>query len=180
LIEALAPSPKKPTVIEIKPAAPPAAAPAPDASGEAAAAPQDSSAVPPAPAVPAPPASDEPTPEQTVIIADLHWLVHQGHVLEFADGRMDTAKKPLPRPPKPEKKAAVEKPAAEGEATTTAVGSAEEVPVLTEAEIPAPEPELAIEPEPAAEVAVETPGPTEAAEPPPEVKNPTDESPPAV
>jgi ATP-dependent RNA helicase RhlE len=52
LIEALAPSPKKPTVIEIKPAAPPAAAPAPDASGEAAAAPQDSSAAPAAPTLP--------------------------------------------------------------------------------------------------------------------------------
>ncbi|MGO9585588.1 MAG: hypothetical protein ACLP2Y_05280, partial [Limisphaerales bacterium] len=85
LVEALAPSPKKPTVIEIKPAASPAAAPG---ANEAAAAPQAS------PAAPKPPVSDEPTPEQTAIIADLHWLVHQGHVLEFADGRMDTAKKP--------------------------------------------------------------------------------------
>jgi hypothetical protein len=160
LIEALAPSPKKPRVIEIKPAAPPAAAPAPDASGEAAAAPQESPAV---PTTPAPPASDEPTPEQTVIIADLHWLVHQGHVLEFADGRMDTAKKPLPRPPKPEKKAAGEKPAAEGEAAIPAVDPAGEVPVLTEAEIPAPEPEPAVEPEPAAETAAETPAPVEPA-----------------
>jgi hypothetical protein len=160
LIEALAPPPKKPTVIEIKPAAPSAAAPAPDASGEAAVAPQDSSA---APAAPAPPAADEPTAEQTVIIADLHWLVHQGHVLEFADGRMDTAKKPLPRPAKPEKKAAGEKQVVEGEAATTAVGPAEEVPVLTEAEIPAPEPESAVEPEPAAETAAEMPVPTEAA-----------------
>jgi hypothetical protein len=161
LIEALAPSPKKPTVIEIKPAAPPAAAPAPDASGEAAAAPQDSSAAPAAPTAPAPPEADEPTPEQTVIIADLHWLVHQGHVLEFADGRMDTAKKPLPRPAKPEKKPVEGKPAAEGETATTAVGSAEEVPVLTEAEIPAPEAEPVIAPEPAAEATAETPAPSE-------------------
>src|SRR5208283_4845145 len=123
LIEALAPSPKKPTVIEIKPATPPAAAPG---ANEAAAAPQDS------PAAPAPVVSDEPTPEQTAIIADLHWLVHQGHVLEFADGRMDTAKKPAPRPPKPEKKTAGEKPAAEGEIATTAMDPAGEVPVLTE------------------------------------------------
>jgi hypothetical protein len=36
------------------------------------------------------------------VIADLHWLIHQGHVIEFADGRMDTAKKPVPKPPKPE------------------------------------------------------------------------------
>jgi hypothetical protein len=165
LIEALAPSPKKPRVIEIKPSAPPAAAPAPtpDVSGEAAAAPQDSSTAPATPTAPAPPAADEPTAEQTVIIADLHWLVHQGHVLEFADGRMDTAKKPLPRPPKPEKKAVEGKPATEGEAATTAVGSAEEVPVLTEAEIPAPEAEPVIAPEPAAEATAETPAPTEAA-----------------
>jgi hypothetical protein len=46
------------------------------------------------------------TPEQNAIIADLHWLVHQGHVIEFADGRLETAKKPAPRPPKPEKKTA--------------------------------------------------------------------------
>jgi len=157
LIEALAPSPKKPTVIEIKPAAPPIAAPAPDASGEAAAVTQD------APAVPTPPASDEPTAEQTVIIADLHWLVHQGHVLEFADGRMDTAKKPLPRPVKPEKKAAGEKPVAEGGATPTTVDPEGDTAILTEAEIPAPEPEPAVEPEPAAEATAETPAPAEPA-----------------
>ena len=166
LIEALAPSPKKPTIIEIKPAAPPAAVSAPDASGEAAAVPQDSSAV---PTTPAPPAADEPTPEQTAIIADLHWLVHQGHVLEFADGRMDTAKKPAPRPPKPEKKSAQEKPAAEGDTTTTTVDPAGEAPVLTEAEIPVNEPEPAVEPEPvvelepAGEATAETPVPAEPA-----------------
>jgi hypothetical protein len=169
LIEALAPSPKKPTVIEIKPTAPLAAAPE-QATNEAAAAPQVS------PAVPTPPVSDEPTPEQTAIIADLHWLVHQGHVLEFADGRMDTAKKPLPRPPKPEKKAASEKPVAEGETATTAVDPAGEVPVLTEAEIPASESEPAVEPEPAAEAAAEIPVPTEATAPPSEVQNPTGEN----
>jgi hypothetical protein len=48
----------------------------------------------------------EPTPEQTSVISDLHWLIHQGHVIEFANGVLDTAKKPLPRPPKPEKKPA--------------------------------------------------------------------------
>src|SRR5208283_1613475 len=68
--------------------------------------------------IPAAPA--EPTPEQNALIADLHWLIHQGHVLEFADGRMDTAKKPLPRPAKPEKKKAEAKPAVEGEAATAA------------------------------------------------------------
>lgn len=45
----------------------------------------------------------EPTPEQTAVIADLHWLIHQGHVIEFANGTLETAKKPAPKPPKPEK-----------------------------------------------------------------------------
>jgi hypothetical protein len=42
------------------------------------------------------------TPEASAIISDLHWLVHQGHVIEFANGTLETAKKPLPRPAKPE------------------------------------------------------------------------------
>jgi hypothetical protein len=165
LIEALAPSPKKSRIIEIKPAAPPVAAPAPDASGEAAAAPQDSPTAPAPPAAVAekPPASDEPTPEQTVIIADLHWLVHQGHVLEFADGRMDTAKKPVPRPPKPEAKPTEAKPATEGGAAPTTTEPEGDTSILTEAEIPASEPEPAVEPEPAAEAAAETPVPVEPA-----------------
>lgn len=46
--------------------------------------------------------SKEPTAEQNAIIGDLHWLIHQGHVIEFADGLLETAKKPAPRPePKP-------------------------------------------------------------------------------
>jgi hypothetical protein len=82
--------------------------------------------------------SGEPTPEQTALIADLHWLVHQGHVLEFADGKLDAAKRPLPKPPKPKKKSGVEKPVDETE--TVAVEPAAEILVSTEAEIPAPEP----------------------------------------
>jgi hypothetical protein len=126
MIETLAPSPAKPTVIEIKAEGAPAAA------------------------------SDEPTPEQTALIADLHWLVHQGHVLEFADGKLDTAKKPLPKPAKPEKKK--EKPAGEAAATTetapqaeVAIESAAENSILTEAEIPAPESATVVEPVPAIE-----------------------------
>jgi hypothetical protein len=75
---------------------------------------------PPAPAAPIPvepaPASAEATPaavaeppgptaEQTAVIADLHWLIHEGHVIEFANGLLECAKKPLPKPPKPEPKA---------------------------------------------------------------------------
>jgi hypothetical protein len=82
LIEALAPSPA-PALIPVVPAV----------EGEIGAA---------TPVVA--PATAEPTPEQTALIADLHWLVHQGHVIEFANGQLDTAKKPLPRPPKPEAK----------------------------------------------------------------------------
>ncbi|MCO5052742.1 MAG: hypothetical protein M9920_10600 [Verrucomicrobiae bacterium] len=86
LVEALAPTPAAPTVIPVAP------------SGEATA------TTPPV----GEPAKPEPTPEQTALISDLHWLIHQGHVLEFADGRLETAKKPVPKPPKP---AAVSPPA---------------------------------------------------------------------
>lgn len=88
LIEALAPSPAAPTVIPVAPV-----------EGEAAAA----------------PAAPEPTAEQTALISDLHWLVHQGHVIEFANGQLDTAKKPVPKPPKPAKAAP--------EATAAAAGT---------------------------------------------------------
>jgi hypothetical protein len=49
-----------------------------------------------------------PTAEQTAVISDLHWLIHQGHVIEFANGILETAKKPAPKPPKPEPKPAPE------------------------------------------------------------------------
>jgi len=100
LIEALAPTPKvaKVVVTEIPIA--------PVAEGEGASAPA---------VAPAKPAEAEATPEQTAVIVDLHWLIHQGAVLEFADGRMETAKKPLPKPVKQDKKVAAEKPAAETE-----------------------------------------------------------------
>jgi len=108
LIEALAPTPKQ-TIIVIKPEA----APAPAPEGEGASAPVSTPR-----AKPAEPAAPEATPEQTAVLVDLHWLIHQGAVLEFADGRMETAKKPAPRPPKPEKKATAEKPSIEGVITT--------------------------------------------------------------
>ena len=56
-------------------------------------------------ATPPPPPPSEPSPEVTAVIGDLHWLIHQGHVIEFANGALETAKKPLPRPPKPQKTA---------------------------------------------------------------------------
>jgi len=96
LIEALAPS-----------APPPPPPTAPAAADPAAAAP----AVAPAPA-------PEATPEQTALISDLHWLIHEGHVIEFANGILETAKKPVVKPPKPEPKPAA--PAATGEPAATA------------------------------------------------------------
>jgi hypothetical protein len=160
LIEALAPTPQ-PAVIEIRPETP---TPASSGSSPATGGTEGASGVekPPKGGTPnAAAANAEPTPEQTAIIADLHWLVHQGHVIEFADGRMDTAKKPVPRPPKPEAKPTEAKPATEGEAAPTTVEPEGETPVLTEAEIPASEPEPAVEPEPAAEATAETPASAE-------------------
>jgi len=87
LIDALAPTPAQ-TVIPVQPVPPPA--PGPETTGDQAAA--------------SPSATPEPTPEQTALIADLHWLIHQGHVIEFANGILETAKKPIPKPPKPQKR----------------------------------------------------------------------------
>jgi len=130
LVEALAPTPK--TVAVPLAEKPVTAAPvAPVAEGAAA----------PAPAKPAEPKAPEPTPEQTAVMVDLHWLIHQGAVLEFADGRMETAKKPLVKPPRPEKK---EVKPAEGQ-----TAAAPETAAATEV---APAPEVA----PAAEAAVTT------------------------
>ena len=53
---------------------------------------------PPLPEGATPPTEPQATPEQGAIISDLHWLVHQGHVIEFANGTLETAKKPKPRP----------------------------------------------------------------------------------
>jgi hypothetical protein len=92
LVEALAPTPR-PAVIEIKTGA---ATTASESRLQAA----GGGGEPPEAGTP----NAGPTPEQTVVIADLHWLIHQGHVIEFADGRLDTAKKPAPKPPKAEAK----------------------------------------------------------------------------
>ena len=99
LLAALAPTP---AVTETAPAPAPAAPEAPVAA-EGSVAPADAAAAPaPAPA----PAAPKATPAQQALLTDLHWLVHQGHVIEFANGLLETAKKPLPKPepaPRPEK-----------------------------------------------------------------------------
>jgi len=78
------------------------------------------------------------TPEASAIISDLHWLVHQGHVIEFANGTLETAKKPLPKPPKPEP----EKPQAIAETIATdqmATTTGETLPTETLTAMPASE-----------------------------------------
>jgi hypothetical protein len=130
LVEALAPSP---TVIAIKqPAAEPTEA------TDAAAAPAVAEAKP----------ADTTTPEQTAIIVDLHWLIHQGHVLEFADGRMETAKKPAPKPVKQPKPVVEKTPTAETENTLAEVTAEATAPVEAVAAAPTPVAEV-----PVAEVA---------------------------
>jgi len=79
LVEALAPAP---AVVPVVPVVPSEGAPQPGAEAPAAM-----------------------SPETTAVLTDLHWLVHQGHVIEFANGVLETAKKPAPRPEKPAKPA---------------------------------------------------------------------------
>jgi hypothetical protein len=89
LLDALVPAPS---------AAPPlSTAVAPGSSESPEAAPEAPTSPPPAETAPLP------SPEQTAVTADLHWLIHQGHVIEFANGRLETAKKPKPKPARPEK-----------------------------------------------------------------------------
>ena len=40
-----------------------------------------------------PPPMPEQTEKQKQLISDIHWLIHQGHVLEFSNGIIETAKK---------------------------------------------------------------------------------------
>ena len=116
LVEALAPSPEPPA-IQAAASEPPSASP---------------------------PETSQATPEQTAVVGDLHWLIHQGHVIEFANGILETAKKPVPKPePKPALvRTEPTPPAAEPAAVSEAV---------------APDPTLEIAPAPIAE---EAPVPT--------------------
>ncbi|HJN89446.1 MAG TPA: hypothetical protein QGG93_03850 [Verrucomicrobiota bacterium] len=119
----------------------------------------------------APAEGDEPqpdtplSPERTAMLSDLHWLVHQGHVVEYANGQMEIAPKPQPpqqkkKKPKPEKKKPkADEPAAAVADTQADAPSAEEVKSTNTPESSAAKPELnaakpelnAAEPEPNAE-----------------------------
>jgi hypothetical protein len=113
-------------------------------------------------------AAAEPSAEQMAVNADLHWLIHQGHVIEFANGVLETAKKPLPKPPKPQPKtptptAPTAEAAPAGETTaSTEVVAAEQIAAAQSSE------EVSSLPEPAASTevpAVETPVEAKPAEP---------------
>ena len=193
LIEALAPTPK------VAPATPEPVAPLAEAPASTTPIPESEAAASAASAAakPAEPKADEPTPEQTLVLVDLHWLIHAGAVLEFADGHMETAKKPAPKPSKPEKKE--EKPAEGGVGVTTEATVATETTAAIETTPPgetaattatAPHAEAAIAPEtvptseapaPTAEVATpaETAPAPEAATPAAET-SPSSESAPAA
>lgn len=54
---------------------------------------------------PAPEAASTPSPEMSALISDLHWLVHQGNVIEFANGKLEAAKRPAPRQANPPRSA---------------------------------------------------------------------------
>lgn len=98
LVDALAP----------QPAAEPVATPV-TAEAAAAAEGQPAEAAAPAPAPVAAPASN---PARELVLTDLHWLLHQGHVIEFANGVIELAKKPSQKPePTPGSQA----PAAQGQ-----------------------------------------------------------------
>lgn len=135
LVEALAPTPPAGS----RPAPPPAAEPAPGEAPEPAPAEGGQPAAPAAPAPAPAPSQSQATPEQTAVITDLHWLIHQGHVIEFANGVLETAKKPAPRPPKPEPKPApapaLDKPRASE--TSPAAESAAPLPEGTAAQVEA-------------------------------------------
>jgi hypothetical protein len=57
------------------------------------------------------PKHPQPTAAQQAVITDLHWLIHQGHIIEFANGKLLAAKKPVQQKPKkkPAPKAQVKK-----------------------------------------------------------------------
>ena len=105
------------------------------------------------------------SPERTAILSDLHWLVHQGHVVEYANGQMEIAPKPQPpqqkkKKPRPDKKPKAEPPVTGGTSSTSAQTPAES-PAAEETK-PAETPEPSAEPPaPEASDTTESPEPTE-------------------
>lgn len=163
LLDALAPSPPAGTQAAV-PVPAPAPAPTAPMEGGAGTEPTAASAAAQAPATPAP------TPEQTAVVTDLHWLIHQGHVIEFTDGRMETAKPPKPKPPTPPRSPAKDQ-GQEPRTTDQGPQATEEgMPVAsaeTPAEAPAETGEAALASAPVAEPAPAGPEVVVEPEPPP-------------
>ena len=95
------------------------------------------------------------SPERTAVLSDLHWLVHQGHVVEYANGQMEIAPKPQQLQPKKKKPKPDKKLKAETPTVTEAPADASATEEAKPAEPPAsetsdttepPEPNQAIEP----------------------------------
>jgi hypothetical protein len=102
----------------------PAAAPAPAAEPAAGSAPAPASL------------PEQPTPEMAALVSDLHWLIHEGHVIEFANGIMETAKRPLPKPVRAEKPKAEAKPEAGSAEATAAPDVTESAGEVTSESVP--------------------------------------------
>ena len=98
------------------------------------------------------------TPEAVNIIDNLHWLTRQGHVIEFANGTLEAARKPAPKPePKPKAPKTPETPKPTEAATEAVVpesAAASESQPATPSEVPE---KTEAPSEPKAETAVPSP-----------------------
>jgi hypothetical protein len=121
---------------------------------------------------PAPAPAPEASPEQTAVVSDLHWLIHEGHVIEFANGILETAKKPFVKPPKPEPKTTA--PAAPAQEPAPAAPDAPATPeaAVSESAIPNPQPAMAPPAQELAPAAPDAPATPEAAVPESAIRNP--------
>lgn len=112
-----------------------AASPAPEGSAESQAAPDAIQAT-ETPAASATPDAETMKKREQALGADLLWLLHQGHVIDFAMGNLQAATRPAPKQPsKKDSAAAATATAAASESTDGAViGNSEEVIVSGSAE----------------------------------------------
>ncbi|MCD8533905.1 MAG: hypothetical protein LR011_03580 [Verrucomicrobia bacterium] len=92
---------------------------------------------------PAVASSSEPSAAQKAIISDLHWLLYQGNVIEFASGVLEVAKKPLEK-----KKAPAAAPKVASEPVSDAVAPADTPSGIqeTSGELPPSDTEIQAEP----------------------------------
>ena len=128
----------------------------------------------------APAEGDEPkappplSPERTAILSDLHWLVHQGHVGEYANGQMEIAPKPQPPQQKKKKPRPPKTPKTEPTATGGTSSTSPQTPVDAPA---AEETKPAEKPDPSAEPPAPEASDTPEADEPAEAKATTEEPP---